>query len=291
MLGIVRKNRGYTYVSCIIICGLLGLINILVNLFFINRYNIDIYSLIESHGIEKIQNISTNQFNNNNVNDTHIKLISSLQEMYPKWSLNNTKYSFMLNSYNEYYLNCESNTDYSVTLISALILIDETAINGTSPDKEPQHQYTKTIINLLQNAYQPLILFISNNVENNKKLFNKIISIRQQKKYPPTIIISIDIKDTEYYPYIKQKELQYNFSIGDELQLTKCTVWNEKIVFLKNTVLRNPFNSQYFFWLDAGILRYADNPEQFKQFPIQNRLNLLNNNKFFFGTRKRLTCD
>ena len=280
------------YTGCIAVFAVFALFN--VGCIFL--FNENVYRIIDNIPHNTPHNnvdILANVTNNTIMDDKNIKLISPLEERFPKWSLDNRKYPFRLNSYNEYYINCDTNkTTYNVTITSGLLLIDETAINGTSPDKKKSHDYKNTITKLLTYTYQPLILFISNNIEHTS-MFDNIISIRTQTKYPPTIIISINIKDTEYYPYIKQKLLQFNSTnyFDNELQLTKCSVWNEKIVFLHNTALRNPFNSQYFFWLDGGILRYHHNCEFFKTFPMKTRLPVLNNNKLAFGVRKNFTCD
>ena len=282
--------------KCYGICICLGFITLVIIGFVHSIYQysfrMDVHQIIKEYKVSNAINAANNA--TSVINDKNINLISSLKEMEPTWSLKNKKYPFYFNSYNEYYLNCDStnNIKYDVTFISALMLINETVINGTSSDDRPSHNYTHTIIKLLKYAYKPLILFISKNIEINKKLLNNIISIRNQTKYPPTIIISLNIKDTESYMFIKQKELESKNALKNELEITKCIVWNEKIVFLKNSVLRNPFNSRYFFWMDAGIFRYHhENLTVFSKFPIPSRLELLNNDKFMVGIRNPFSCD
>lgn len=60
-------------------------------------------------------------------------------------------------------------------------------------------------------------------------------------------------------------------------------IYHEKIFMVKKAIEINPFNSEYFHWIDAGICAYRRKLPPQMQFPKENIYNLLPKNKFIFS--------
>ena len=45
-------------------------------------------------------------------------------------------------------------------------------------------------------------------------------------------------------------------------------IWNEKIFFIEKAKNINPFNSEYFMWVDAGICTFRKKNHRLKSFLI-----------------------
>ena len=59
-------------------------------------------------------------------------------------------------------------------------------------------------------------------------------------------------------------------------------IWNEKVFLLEKASILNPFNSEFFAWVDAGICTYRDSAPPTRPFPDLNKLALLPKDKFIF---------
>lgn len=61
-------------------------------------------------------------------------------------------------------------------------------------------------------------------------------------------------------------------------------IWNEKIFMIQKACKINPFNSEWFKWIDAGICTYRDNSPPNIPFPNVNKLNKLPIDKFIYSS-------
>ena len=61
-------------------------------------------------------------------------------------------------------------------------------------------------------------------------------------------------------------------------------IWNEKLFFIEKAAKINPFQSEFFGWIDAGICVYRNLAAPTQQFPDLKKLALLPKNKFIFTT-------
>lgn len=60
-------------------------------------------------------------------------------------------------------------------------------------------------------------------------------------------------------------------------------IWNEKIFMIQRALKINPFLSDFFMWIDAGICVYRNNPPPSISFPNINILNKLPKDKFIYS--------
>ena len=108
------------------------------------------------------------------------------------------------------------------------------------------------------------------------------------KKYRgnlPTHYIECDIKD--FYTYnFKHKMITHPIHCPSiELNL----IWNEKLFLIQKAIELNPFESEYFMWMDAGMSFYRDKMPPSKPFPNINKLNNLPKDKFIYSSSHNFT--
>ena len=61
-------------------------------------------------------------------------------------------------------------------------------------------------------------------------------------------------------------------------------IWNEKIYMIQRASKINPFSSDFFCWIDAGLCVYRDTPPPSMSFPNINKLNKLPQDKFIYSS-------
>jgi hypothetical protein len=61
-------------------------------------------------------------------------------------------------------------------------------------------------------------------------------------------------------------------------------IWNEKIFMINRALEINPFSSEFFMWIDAGICIYRDKSPPSISFPNMNKLNNLPKDKFIYSS-------
>jgi len=96
-------------------------------------------------------------------------------------------------------------------------------------------------------------------------------SITIVKKYRgvlPTYYIECNFEDFTTYKF-KDKMMTHTVHCPSiELNL----IWNEKVFFVKKALDINPFNSEYFCWIDAGICTYRQKSPPVESFHNENML-------------------
>lgn len=107
---------------------------------------------------------------------------------------------------------------------------------------------------------------------------NSIQIIKEYRKNFPTYYVECEIKDFYTYKYFD------NFLVDE----TNCPskelncIWNEKIFFMQKAKNINPFKSDFFIWVDAGICSFRDTKPPLEYFPNFNKVKDLPNDKFIF---------
>ena len=92
--------------------------------------------------------------------------------------------------------------------------------------------------------------------------------------------IELNIEEFVTYPY-KDKMITDSYHCPSvELNL----VWNEKIFLIQKALDLNPFQSDFFCWVDAGICIYRNKVPPSIPFPNINKLNELPTNKFIYSS-------
>ena len=94
----------------------------------------------------------------------------------------------------------------------------------------------------------------------------------------PTFYIECKIEDFVTYAY-KDKMITHPIHCPSvELNL----IWNEKIFFIQKALKINPFNSDFFCWVDAGLCTYRTISPPSTPFPDITKLNKLPKDKFIY---------
>ena len=70
----------------------------------------------------------------------------------------------------------------------------------------------------------------------------------------PTTFCERNVKDFQTYRFYDSIQTHPIHVPSKELQ---C-IWNEKLFFLREVARKNPYNSEWFLWMDAGIFLYRD---------------------------------
>jgi hypothetical protein len=104
--------------------------------------------------------------------------------------------------------------------------------------------------------------------------------IKKYRKHLPTYYVDCEIEDFFTYKYRNQMITHQIHCPSVELNL----IWNEKIFMIKKAYEINPFNSEWFQWIDAGICTYRDNLPPNITFPNINKLNLFPKDKFIYSS-------
>lgn len=109
--------------------------------------------------------------------------------------------------------------------------------------------------------------------------------IKKYRRELPTYYIELNINDFKIYKY-KEKMITHPIHCPSvELNL----IWNEKIFMIERAYEINPFLSEYFCWVDAGICIYRNISPPNIPFPNINKLNNLPKDKFIYSSSHNLT--
>lgn len=104
--------------------------------------------------------------------------------------------------------------------------------------------------------------------------------IKPFRKNHPTYYIELNIEDFVTYKYKDRMKIDDCHCPNIELNL----IWNEKIFMIKKAYNLNPFKTEWFKWIDAGICIYRNIRPPHKKFPNENILNGLPKDKFIFSS-------
>ena len=96
----------------------------------------------------------------------------------------------------------------------------------------------------------------------------------------PTVFIVCNIEDFYTYQFKDRMLIDKYHCPSVELNL----IWNEKIYMIQKAMYMNPFNSDWFKWIDSGICTYRKQPPPTKRFPNISTLQLLPTDKFIFSS-------
>jgi hypothetical protein len=102
--------------------------------------------------------------------------------------------------------------------------------------------------------------------------------IKHYRKELPTFYIECKIEDFFTYKYKNRMITHPDHCPSVELNL----IWNEKLFLIKKALEINPFHSDFFCWVDAGLCTYRETSPPPTPFPNINKLNTLPKNKFIY---------
>ena len=104
--------------------------------------------------------------------------------------------------------------------------------------------------------------------------------IKKYRNGLPTYFIECNIEDFYTYKYKNEVLLDPLHCPSVELNL----IWNEKIFLLQRASIINPYNSEYFIWVDAGLCSYRHSSPPPTIFPNVNKLTYLSKDKFNYSS-------
>lgn len=164
-------------------------------------------------------------------------------------------------------------------LVTSLFNVEREKMNGN--DGRSWNDYLKWFEKTLQ-LKSNMIIFCEDN----------LIEFIEKRRDYPTKIITHTAQEIPYY-FLKDKiqeilsSKDYQNKIGAPYRI-ECqhpmynVIQYSKFKWLDQAIEINPFNSRYFFWIDAGASRHFDGFDIDKNFPSQEALNALDQmgNKF-----------
>jgi hypothetical protein len=104
--------------------------------------------------------------------------------------------------------------------------------------------------------------------------------IRQFRKDLPTHFVELEITDFECYKYKDILKTHPEHCPSAELNL----IWHEKLFLVKRASELNPFNSEWFHWIDAGHCIYRDETPPLSVFPNPGKIDKLPKDKFIYSS-------
>lgn len=150
-----------------------------------------------------------------------------------------------------------------------------TAYYQTKTKKHTIEHYFNYMKNLFSlNSY--MVIYIENQ-ENYKKI--KELRKGYEEK---TIIIILPFEELNCYQYMSYWEKDYERDHEKNYHdIGLYVVWNEKVTFMKKTKDSNPFNTEYFFWVDIGSIRDENYLYNINNFPSKKMLSTCDKSKVY----------
>lgn len=104
--------------------------------------------------------------------------------------------------------------------------------------------------------------------------------IKRFRKDLPTFFIELEIKDFYTYKYGSKMVTHEVHCPSVELNM----IWNEKVFMVQKASKINPFNSEWFHWIDAGICSYRTTLPPAREFPNKQIIMNMPKNKFIYSS-------
>jgi hypothetical protein len=107
--------------------------------------------------------------------------------------------------------------------------------------------------------------------------------IKQFRKDLPTFYVITELEDFYTYQYKDSIKTHPVHCPSAELNM----IWNEKLFFVQKASKMNPFHSEFFQWIDAGICTYRNHAPPRTEYPDKNKLLTLPKNKFIYSSSEK----
>jgi len=154
-----------------------------------------------------------------------------------------------------------SNTDIDINTDTDIPTMFNNTIVTAYYAFESKHsvkEYTNWMKGLLQTS-DPMIVFLQPNTP-------WVDIIKQHRKHAPTIIATLEFEKLVMSTTFTKEFWDWQHQIDTERLVHKSSgvykIWNEKLIFLYNAILLNPFQTTGYAWMDIGYFRQIrDAPE------------------------------
>lgn len=163
-------------------------------------------------------------------------------------------------------------TENKFCLVTSLFNVNREEMSGN--DGRTWDDYLKWFEKTLQ-VKSPIIVFCEDEL---------VDFVKEKRKYP-TEIITHTVDDIPYYhlknkiqEIISSEEYQNKIDVPERIECQHpmyTVVQYSKFKWLEKSIELNPFNSQYFFWIDAGASRHFEQFDCNNEFPSANALSAL----------------
>lgn len=107
--------------------------------------------------------------------------------------------------------------------------------------------------------------------------------IKKYRQNLPTFYVECNITDFVTYKYKDKMITHTTHCPSIELNL----IWNEKFFFIQKALELNPFSTDFFCWIDAGICNYRTISPPSTSFPNINKLNKLPKDKLIYSSSNK----
>ncbi len=104
--------------------------------------------------------------------------------------------------------------------------------------------------------------------------------IKKYRKDLPTHYVICELPELHTYKYKDKFRTDPVHCPSAELNV----IWNEKIYLMQKASEINPFHSEWFIWIDAGINIYRTEPPPDRAFPNESILRTLPKDKFIYSS-------
>ena len=108
--------------------------------------------------------------------------------------------------------------------------------------------------------------------------------IKKYRKDYPTYFIERNIEDFKTYKLNMNNNTHESHVPSKELGL----IWLEKMNLVLEASIINPYNSEWFCWIDAGICVYRDTAPSNNIFPNPNKIHLLSKTKINYSSSNHI---
>ena len=106
----------------------------------------------------------------------------------------------------------------------------------------------------------PMIIF----VDPTNTYMNWWPIVEEQRQHAPTLLVPMPWKnlttsrvfsDTFWNKYIQKRDRKMNQRRKQKRGTNVYKVWNQKFIFMREAARANPFDTEFFYWIDAGYIR------------------------------------
>lgn len=132
--------------------------------------------------------------------------------------------------------------------------------------KRSEFLYVQWMTTFLKHVEAPIVVYTC------KEWVEAIRGLRGNNL--PLIVKESAISD--FYMASKKTRFEAHHDLDPEKSIHSVElymIWNEKTTFLRKTSAENPFNSEYFFWVDIGCFRDESIAPMLKSWPLPEKIN------------------